>query len=141
MPLSFLSDSRPEKNRPIMGVIATQTSFLPGARPQILVVPSHSDLRKFSVWPWARKGWAGIIAAHDVDFDPPADIPCLLDASPEQCSDLEAGDVVMLDKSGGITVLYKNNSLHNSLLATNRCNCLCVMCPQPQRRPRRPAAK
>jgi His-Xaa-Ser system radical SAM maturase HxsC len=114
-----------------MGVIATRTSFRAGGRPQILVVPSQSKLRKFWVWPWARQGWAGIIAAQGVDFHPPADLPCVMEASPEQCASLEEGDVVLLDKTGGITVLYKNNSPHNSLLATNRCNCLCVMCPQP----------
>jgi His-Xaa-Ser system radical SAM maturase HxsC len=41
------------------------------------------------------------------------------------------GDVLSLDMSNGIIyVEYEKQSLHNSILATNDCNCRCIMCPQ-----------
>lgn len=44
---------------------------------------------------------------------------------------LEEGDVVLVEPSGLLTVLYKRESLSNSVLLTERCNCRCLMCPQP----------
>ena len=37
----------------------------------------------------------------------------------------------LIAPDGRIMVLYKAESAYNSILATNRCNSLCVMCPQP----------
>lgn len=43
------------------------------------------------------------------------------------------GDVLSLDMSNGtIHVEYEKQSLHNSILTTNECNCRCIMCPQPR---------
>ena len=45
---------------------------------------------------------------------------------------LNEGDVVFLDMNRGtIVVEYEKQSSHNSILVTNRCNCRCIMCPQP----------
>jgi len=41
------------------------------------------------------------------------------------------GDVVLITKDGTISVLYEINSYHNSIMATERCNHRCIMCPQP----------
>ena len=49
----------------------------------------------------------------------------------DHCADLGDGDVVLIAPDGGIMVVYKAGSPYNSILATNRCNSLCVMCPQP----------
>jgi len=46
---------------------------------------------------------------------------------------IEEGDVVLIEPSGLLTVLYKKQSLTNSVLLTERCNCRCLMCPQPPR--------
>ena len=46
------------------------------------------------------------------------DLPCL-------------GDIVLIDPSGKVMVLFFANSEHNFLFATNRCNCDCLMCSQP----------
>ncbi len=44
---------------------------------------------------------------------------------------LSKGDVVSLDMATGIILVeYQKHSLHNSIIATNRCNCKCIMCPQ-----------
>jgi His-Xaa-Ser system radical SAM maturase HxsC len=41
------------------------------------------------------------------------------------------GDVVLLTPSGRVSVLYRRRSLHNTIVATERCNSLCLMCSQP----------
>lgn len=46
-------------------------------------------------------------------------------------SQLNEGDVVLINKSGEITVLYEKNSLQNVIMATELCNHRCIMCPQP----------
>jgi His-Xaa-Ser system radical SAM maturase HxsC len=46
---------------------------------------------------------------------------------------LAEGDVVSLDQRGHVRTLYRRNSPHNALFATDRCNSLCLMCSQPPR--------
>ena len=41
------------------------------------------------------------------------------------------GDVVVINKNGEIIFVYEINSNHNALMATERCNHRCIMCPQP----------
>lgn len=44
---------------------------------------------------------------------------------------LNDGDVVFAAEDGTLSILYEINSRHNSLMATERCNHRCIMCPQP----------
>jgi His-Xaa-Ser system radical SAM maturase HxsC len=46
---------------------------------------------------------------------------------------LESGDIVAVGDDGNINTLYRVNSKHNTLLATERCNSNCLMCSQPPR--------
>jgi len=46
---------------------------------------------------------------------------------------LQDGDVVLLLPSGTVNTLYRRASPHNTILATERCNSLCLMCSQPPR--------
>lgn len=48
-------------------------------------------------------------------------------------SHLEDEDVVGIDTRGFVRSLYRRQSLHNSLFATERCNSFCLMCSQPPR--------
>lgn len=41
------------------------------------------------------------------------------------------GDIISVGDDGNIRTLYRVNSFHNSLLATERCNSNCLMCSQP----------
>jgi len=43
------------------------------------------------------------------------------------------GDIVSVGNDGNINTLYRVNSQHNTLLATERCNSNCLMCSQPPR--------
>ncbi len=45
---------------------------------------------------------------------------------------LREGDVLFIDPNESrISVLYESASEHNAILVTQRCNCACIMCPQP----------
>lgn len=41
------------------------------------------------------------------------------------------GDVVVVNKQGEVVFVYEIESDHNALMATERCNHRCIMCPQP----------
>ncbi len=43
----------------------------------------------------------------------------------------QEGDVVVLNKQGEIIFVYEIASNHNAIMATERCNHRCIMCPQP----------
>ncbi len=44
---------------------------------------------------------------------------------------LSEGDLISIGNDGNINTLYRVNSFHNTLLATERCNSNCLMCSQP----------
>ena len=44
---------------------------------------------------------------------------------------INEGDVVVINNKGEIIFLYEIKSKHNAILATERCNHRCIMCPQP----------
>jgi His-Xaa-Ser system radical SAM maturase HxsC len=46
---------------------------------------------------------------------------------------LKEGDLVVVNKDGNIKTLYRVDSYHNTLVATERCNSNCLMCSQPPR--------
>jgi His-Xaa-Ser system radical SAM maturase HxsC len=49
----------------------------------------------------------------------------------QNLSELNEGDVVLINLDGTISVLYEIRSTHNAIMATERCNHRCIMCPQP----------
>ncbi|MFC1837242.1 His-Xaa-Ser system radical SAM maturase HxsC [Thermodesulfobacteriota bacterium] len=51
-----------------------------------------------------------------------------------QLRDLSDGDVVLIEKDGGIKRIWDCKSPHNSLLVTEQCNSRCIMCPQPPKK-------
>ena len=44
-----------------------------------------------------------------------------------------SGDILRFSPHGDVSVLYRKNSPHNSMLVTEQCNSKCVMCSQPPR--------
>lgn len=44
---------------------------------------------------------------------------------------LQAGDVVLINTQGEIIIYYQRVSNDNVLFVTQKCNCDCIMCPQP----------
>ncbi|MEN6373395.1 MAG: His-Xaa-Ser system radical SAM maturase HxsC [Smithella sp.] len=51
--------------------------------------------------------------------------------SPEIIDSLEEGDCVLINRDGSIKVVWEKRDSANSLLLTEKCDCRCIMCPQP----------
>ncbi len=52
---------------------------------------------------------------------------CILD----NLTEFNDGDIVVINKEGVINFTYEIASEHNAIMATERCNHRCIMCPQP----------
>lgn len=61
-------------------------------------------------------------------------VPCILSLKHEELDDLNESDIVLLEPDGKVNVLWGIKSPHNAILATEECNCSCIMCPQPQKK-------
>jgi His-Xaa-Ser system radical SAM maturase HxsC len=69
-----------------------------------------------------------LYVTHRHDVDPVG--PTLL--LPPELSHLTAGDIIGLSSDGRrVAVLWKSSATHNSLLLTEQCDNLCLMCSQP----------
>jgi len=53
------------------------------------------------------------------------------DLCAEDLSAIKNGDIVSVSGDGEIFVFWETGSRQNSLMLTESCNCLCMMCPQP----------
>ena len=74
-----------------------------------------------------------VIVEAGSDVRIPAGGPLFFPLSAEM-THLSEGDVIYLTPSAGtLSVLYRRHSPHNTIVATERCNCRCIMCPQPPR--------
>lgn len=114
-----------------MGVITTNPGAWFQSKPLVFLAGSASNPGRLPRRPWGRKNYVACIVPANIDLVPPPKVPGIFKVDPSHCADLRDGDVVLMEPDGRIMVLYKAGSPYNSILATNRCNCLCVMCPQP----------
>lgn len=71
-------------------------------------------------------GYAATITTNTISFEKRKPY-CVVDNIVE----FKEGDIVVINKKGEITFVYEINSNHNALMATERCNHRCIMCPQP----------
>ena len=49
----------------------------------------------------------------------------------DNVDEFHEGDVVVVNQQGEIIFVYEVKSNHNAIMATERCNHRCIMCPQP----------
>lgn len=49
----------------------------------------------------------------------------------EDIDSFQEGDVIIINNKGEIVFVYEISSKHNAIMATERCNHRCIMCPQP----------
>lgn len=78
-------------------------------------------------------GYAGIITSEK-PIKKKYKYPLVFGVDLQSLSELKDDDIVLIEPSGQINVLWDSNSIHNSILATEQCNENCVMCPQPKRK-------
>jgi len=74
----------------------------------------------------APKGYGAILTSDDCPNSKQQIITNI-----QQISELNEGDVVLINTDGSISVLYEIESIHNAIMTTERCNHRCIMCPQP----------
>lgn len=110
---------------PIVGRILRSTV---GSRPEsVLLVKDHVPIDK------DLSGYRAVITTAPPDRSErfPTSLPSVTGLRDQD--HLRDGDVVVLEPSGTVRTLYRPDSVHNSLFVTERCNCNCLMCPQPPR--------
>lgn len=95
-----------------------------------------TESRRDHVWlgAYLHEDLAGYAAALIAGLLSPADqlrapVP-IVDRIPA-FDHLDDGDVVAVHPTGYVRTLYRRNSPHNAIFATDRCNSYCLMCSQP----------
>ncbi|MGQ9687816.1 MAG: His-Xaa-Ser system radical SAM maturase HxsC [Desulfobaccales bacterium] len=116
---------------PLMGVVAERLPLRPGGRPLIYVARSPDDVASLPYRLLGRRRFLAILAGEGLEQALDNGIPAVVDLPLADLAALGAGDVVFIEPTGRVVVVYKAGSPHNCLFVTNRCNCLCLMCPQP----------
>lgn len=86
--------------------------------------------------PASLNGFNGDLSGYAGVYDPrtcaqPGSLPTV--SGVPNLEYLDDDDVVLLLPSGGVNVLYRRRSEHNTILTTERCNSYCLMCSQPPR--------
>lgn len=71
-------------------------------------------------------GYAATITTKDTISDNGKPY-CVVD----NVDEFHEGDVVVINQQGEIIFVYEVKSNHNAIMATERCNHRCIMCPQP----------
>ena len=80
------------------------------------------------------EGYAGVLTQSDVSTEQRSRIEsgCLqLVDRVAHLDHLCEGDVVAINPNGYVRTLYRIESQHNAIFATDRCNSFCLMCSQP----------
>ena len=105
------------------------------------IIASYAEKRYFKEWirPFTigkidnltrTRRFAGIssLSLDKIDMD----FPVIGDVSIDKLGEIHDGDVLKLYPDGRIQRLFEYNSEQNVLFITEKCNSLCIMCPQPQ---------
>lgn len=57
--------------------------------------------------------------------------PSLTEISSESLMGLHEGDIIKIFPNGRISIVWEKGSRHNVIFVTDKCDCRCIMCPQP----------
>jgi His-Xaa-Ser system radical SAM maturase HxsC len=113
---------------PIIGKVTRSGVPHDQNRADHIVFPSSISSEAFA-HDW--NGYAGLLSSEDDVAVQTVPLPRVLGVP--HLDYLQDGDVVVLRPSGNVNVLYRRTSYHNTVLITERCNSLCLMCSQPPR--------
>lgn len=113
---------------PAMGRLTRTPISTDPDRSNWIAFGNSADLQTFGD-DWS--GYAGVLSLDSARPIRPIPLPAVY--SPPHLDYLDTGDVVQLLPSGVVRVLYRRRSEHNTILATECCNSLCLMCSQPPR--------
>lgn len=110
-----------------MGVISTKNLRLAHKHQIILFTPGANSFKKIISLGIPKCS----IFPEGVEVTSLPDSPAVKGVPLEICSVVKDGDVVLIDPSGKVSLVYAIASNDNAIFVTNRCNCSCIMCPQP----------
>ena len=100
---------------PIIGRVSRNGGKLCLKRDTIYV----SEQIKKSLW-----GYAGVVVGQSVnEINVTSREPSIFGLSTGDLAFLQEDDVVVLEPSGLVTVVWDADSLHNSIFVTDTCNC------------------
>jgi His-Xaa-Ser system radical SAM maturase HxsC len=95
----------------------------------------RGDVRKESALLWKEDGppadYSGYLAVLTPQRNPQWDINVPLVHSLTGLDYLASGDVVHINQDGFVRTVFRKDSPHNFILATDQCNSYCLMCSQP----------
>lgn len=109
----------------IIGKLTQQPIADLAARANFIVDCRSGDRSTFAADP---TGYAAALSVQGTERDA-LPLPAVRDVP--NLDYLGDGDVVVLTPSGRVNVVYRRSSFHNTILTTERCNSLCLMCSQP----------
>jgi His-Xaa-Ser system radical SAM maturase HxsC len=101
----------------ILGKVTFKRNHIFSKKDLVCVVQDTSDI---------PKGYLAVLSNNAI-----TDAKQTVISEIQGLSELNEGDVVLITPEGSINVLYEIKSLHNAIMATERCNHRCIMCPQP----------
>jgi His-Xaa-Ser system radical SAM maturase HxsC len=107
----------------VVGKVTTSPVEAAAGRADFVAFVRPNEIEDWTDW----HGYAGAISTGIL---PPLLPMPTVEALPN-LDYLEDGDVILLQPSGQVRVLYRRGSLTNSILTTERCNSYCLMCSQP----------
>ncbi len=116
--------------QPIVGVINTKPTWIPNKH-QIYLF--EKPFKKIFSRPKMLGSPDCFLIPEGLEGSLPSSLPVVTGIPVKICSAIEDGDVVQIEPTGKLTLLYDISSNDNAILVTNRCNCSCIMCPQPPR--------
>lgn len=104
-------------------------------RSPLIGVASRADIPFFDRQSYIsidkNRGFGYLAHVSDVSSGVPFFSPSVLLDSKHSIETIQDGDVLRLKKDGAIEFLWRKGSSSNCLFVTSRCNCECLMCPQP----------
>lgn len=115
--------------RPVVGRVTTRPEDDP-ARQSTAVIVTHTNPIEWTGLANYRAILTTLPLSKFSEDLPAADIPIVHSA--RGIDHLKSGDVVTLfPRSGLVRTVFRPDSAHNFLFATQRCNSFCLMCSQP----------
>ena len=124
LPRKFQAKLLFSPNKTVIGRVVKEETVIKARPDSILITEFFRNNCDYS-------DYAGILAINEiVPIDSFSKLPSVYGIIPSEHS-LTDGDVIAIQPTGTIRVLYRIKSLHNDLFVTRRCNSLCIMCSQP----------
>lgn len=109
---------------PVIGRISTTPVDVQERMDTVLAVNAAEQLSDLA-------GYAGVLITGEVQVANSTGVPAIIGL--KSFDHLHSGDVVIMQPTGLVRTLYRKNSRHNVVFATDRCDSLCLMCSQPPR--------